>query len=49
MPFESILTGKVQAGRRVAILGMGGNAIDVASFLLHDPRVSRHAEEYLSE
>lgn len=28
---------------------MGGNAIDVASFLLHDPRVSRHAEEYLSE
>ena len=36
-----ILTGRVVAGRRVAILGNGSHAYDLASFLVHDHKVAR--------
>lgn len=49
VPFEKILNGSVVAGRRVVIVGNGGIAHDVASFLLHDSRVSREVSYYLDE
>lgn len=49
VPFRRILDGTVQAGRRVVLLGNGGIAHDVASYLLHDPRVSRSIEYYTEE
>ncbi|CCW61077.1 unnamed protein product [Phytomonas sp. EM1] len=49
VPFSKILDGSVRAGRRVAILGNGAISHDVASFLLHDPRVARRVELFLHE
>ncbi|KAK7201441.1 2,4-dienoyl-coa reductase-like protein [Novymonas esmeraldas] len=49
VPFSRILDGSVTAGRRVVILGNGAISHDVASFLLHDPRVSREVALYLDE
>nr|CCC91642.1 putative 2,4-dienoyl-coa reductase-like protein [Trypanosoma congolense IL3000] len=49
VPFERILNGSVRAGRRVAIIGNGAISHDVASYLLHDPRVSRSVHEYCDE
>jgi 2,4-dienoyl-CoA reductase (NADPH2) len=49
VPFWKILDGSVVAGRRVVILGNGAIAFDVASYLLHDQRVSRSAEAYCVE
>jgi 2,4-dienoyl-CoA reductase (NADPH2) len=49
VPFQSILDGSVTAGRRVVIIGNGAISHDVASFLLHDPRVSREVALYLDE
>ncbi|KEG12613.1 putative 2,4-dienoyl-coa reductase-like protein [Trypanosoma grayi] len=49
VPFEKILNGSVRAGRRVVIIGNGAISHDVASYLLHDPRVSRSIEEYCGE
>lgn len=47
--YEAILSGRVRAGRRVVIIGHGALAYDVASYLLHDPRVSREVRSYLEE
>ncbi|EPY26546.1 2,4-dienoyl-CoA reductase (NADPH2) [Angomonas deanei] len=47
--FERILDGTVKAGRRVVLLGNGAIAHDVASYLLHDQRVSRSVEYFLDE
>ncbi|KAG8345884.1 2,4-dienoyl-coa reductase-like protein [Trypanosoma vivax] len=49
VPFEKILNGSVRAGRRVAIIGNGAISHDVASYLLHDPRVSRTVVAYCDE
>ncbi|RNF26753.1 2,4-dienoyl-CoA reductase-like protein [Trypanosoma conorhini] len=49
VPFEKILNGSVKAGRRVVIVGNGAISHDVASYLLHDPRVSRSVEAYCDE
>ncbi|PWU93619.1 putative 2,4-dienoyl-coa reductase-like protein [Trypanosoma cruzi] len=49
VPFEKILNGSVKAGRRVVIIGNGAISHDVASYLLHDPRVSRSVEAYCDE
>lgn len=49
VPFQRILDGSVTAGRRVVIIGNGAISHDVASFLLHDPRVSREVHFYLDE
>lgn len=49
VPFRRILDGSVTAGRRVVILGNGAIAHDVASYLLHDYRVSSSPEYYLDE
>ncbi|AIN95649.1 2,4-dienoyl-coa reductase-like protein [Leishmania panamensis] len=49
VPFHRILDGSVTAGRRVVIVGNGAISHDVASFLLHDPRVSREISLYLDE
>lgn len=49
VPFEKILNGSVTAGRRVVILGHGAIAYDVASYLLHDQRVSRSVDAYCVE
>lgn len=49
VPFAKVLNGSVVAGRRVAIIGNGAIAHDVASYLLHDPRVSRSIDYYLDE
>lgn len=49
VPFEKILNGSVRAGRRVVIIGNGAISHDVASYLLHDPRVSRSIHEYCDE
>jgi hypothetical protein len=46
VPFTRILDGSVKAGRRVAVVGFGPTAVDVASFLLHDPRITRSPEAY---
>ena len=35
--YADLLSGRVQAGRRVAVLGAGGIGFDVAQFLLHEP------------
>lgn len=39
--YIDILTGKVTAGHRVAIIGAGGIGFDVAAFLLHSPAQSK--------
>ncbi|CCW71186.1 unnamed protein product [Phytomonas sp. Hart1] len=49
VPFAKILDGSVRAGRRVGIIGNGAISHDVASFLLHDPRVSRDVAFFLDE
>lgn len=49
VPFRRILDGSVKAGRRVLILGNGAIAHDVASYLLHDHRVSSSPDYYLDE
>ncbi|CUG87865.1 2,4-dienoyl-CoA reductase, putative [Bodo saltans] len=49
VPFWKILDGSVVAGRRVVILGNGAIAFDVASYLLHDQRVSRSDQAYCVE
>ncbi|EPY28990.1 2,4-dienoyl-CoA reductase (NADPH2) [Strigomonas culicis] len=49
VPFERILDGSVRAGRRVVILGNGAISHDVASYLLHDQRVSRSVDFFLDE
>lgn len=49
VPFGRILDGSVKAGRRVVILGNGAIAFDVASYLVHDQRVSRSVEAYCVE
>ncbi|KRB95670.1 NADPH-dependent 2,4-dienoyl-CoA reductase [Hydrogenophaga sp. Root209] len=36
MSYADLLSGRVQAGRRVAVIGAGGIGFDVATFLLHD-------------
>ncbi|RCX09404.1 FAD-dependent oxidoreductase [Extensimonas vulgaris] len=41
--YGDILSGKVQAGRRVAIIGAGGIGFDVAAFLLHDPHEAQQS------
>eukprot|EP01036_Dinobryon_divergens_P035976 gene35976-46725_t len=35
MSYADLLSGRVQAGRRVAVIGAGGIGFDVATFLLH--------------
>eukprot|EP00796_Vickermania_ingenoplastis_P010865 gene10865-7531_t len=49
VPFRRILDGTVKAGRRVVLLGNGAIAHDVASYLLHDQRVSRSVDYFLDE
>lgn len=49
IPFKRILDGSIKAGRRVLLLGNGAIAHDVASYLLHDQRVSRSVDFYLDE
>ncbi|KAH9586602.1 FAD/NAD(P)-binding domain [Trypanosoma melophagium] len=49
VPFEKILNGSIRAGRRVVIIGNGAISHDVASYLLHDQRVSRSVEAYCDE
>lgn len=49
VPYAKILDGSVKAGRRVVLLGNGAIAHDVASFLLHDPRVTRSVDYFLDE
>jgi len=43
--YTDILAGKVQAGRRVAIIGAGGIGFDVAAFLLHDANDAHEAQQ----
>ncbi|RNF10808.1 2,4-dienoyl-coa reductase-like protein [Trypanosoma rangeli] len=49
VPFEKILNGSMKVGRRVVIVGNGAISNDVASYLLHDPRLSRGVEAYCDE
>ncbi len=39
LSYMDVLQGKVEVGRRVAIIGAGGIGFDVGEFLLHDPAV----------
>jgi 2,4-dienoyl-CoA reductase (NADPH2) len=39
--YADLLSGRVQAGRRVAVIGAGGIGFDVAAFLLHE----EHSDE----
>ncbi|MBC7214648.1 MAG: FAD-dependent oxidoreductase [Burkholderiaceae bacterium] len=41
--YADILSGKAQAGRRVAIIGAGGIGFDVAAFLLHDAQEAQQS------
>ncbi len=41
--YTDILSGKVQAGRRVAIIGAGGIGFDVAAFLLHNAQEAQQS------
>ena len=47
--FAEVLTRQVVPGKRVAVLGHGATAYDVASYLLHDPRVSREVARFEQE
>jgi 2,4-dienoyl-CoA reductase (NADPH2) len=47
--FWDVLTRKVIPGNKVAILGSGAIGHDVASYLLHDPRVSRDQVLWLQD
>ena len=49
VPYRKILDRSVVAGRRVAILGGGAIAFDVASFLVHDHRVCRSPEAFCEQ
>jgi hypothetical protein len=49
VPFRKILDRSVVAGRRVAILGGGAIAFDVASFLLHDHKSCQHPQAFLEQ
>jgi 2,4-dienoyl-CoA reductase (NADPH2) len=49
VPFRKILDRSVVAGRRVAILGGGAIAHDVASFLVHDHRACRSPDAFLEQ
>lgn len=44
--YIDVLTGKVEVGQRVAIIGAGGIGFDVAEFLLGDSRESLDAVEF---
>jgi 2,4-dienoyl-CoA reductase (NADPH2) len=41
--YADLLSGRVQAGRRVAVIGAGGIGFDVAMFLLHDAHAGHAA------
>ncbi len=43
MSYADLLSGRVQAGRRVAVIGAGGIGFDVATFLLHDEHAGNAA------
>ncbi len=43
--YADLLSGRVQAGRRVAVIGAGGIGFDVAAFLLHEA----HADDTLPQ
>jgi 2,4-dienoyl-CoA reductase (NADPH2) len=45
--YADILSGRVQAGERVAIVGAGGIGFDVAEYLVGDHAESRDAERFL--
>ncbi|MCW9039884.1 MAG: FAD-dependent oxidoreductase, partial [Rhodospirillales bacterium] len=48
--YADILTGRVRAGRRVAVIGAGGIGFDVAEYLVTDgERNSESAESFLEE
>ena len=42
--YPALLSGRVKAGRRVAVIGAGGIGFDVAEYLLHDEARSEPAE-----
>ncbi|MDP6173784.1 MAG: NADPH-dependent 2,4-dienoyl-CoA reductase, partial [Rhodospirillales bacterium] len=49
LSYADLLLGKVQAGRRVAIMGAGGIGFDVADFLTHAaPNAAQSREDFLS-
>lgn len=47
--FVDVLTRRVVPGKKVCIVGTGAIAYDVASYLMHDPRVSRDSVAFLKE
>lgn len=49
--YTDVLTGKVELGRRVAIIGAGGIGFDVAEFLSHakDPNSSNEIDSFAAE
>jgi 2,4-dienoyl-CoA reductase (NADPH2) len=46
--YVDVLTRRIQAGRRVAIIGAGGIGFDVAEFLLGDADESRAPDKFMS-
>jgi 2,4-dienoyl-CoA reductase (NADPH2) len=49
--YADVITGRVELGRRVAIVGAGGIGFDVAEFLTHSgrPGVAQSREEWMAE
>jgi 2,4-dienoyl-CoA reductase (NADPH2) len=49
--YADVITGRVQVGRRVAIVGAGGIGFDVSEFLTHTgtPGVAQSREQWLAE
>lgn len=45
--YQDVLTGRVQVGEKVAILGAGGIGFDVADFLISDPQESLDTAAFL--
>src|SRR5690606_10470596 len=45
--YQDVLTGRVQVGEKVAILGAGGIGFDVADFLTSDPQESLDTAAFL--
>ncbi len=49
LSYDEVLSGSVQVGSRVAIIGCGGIGFDTASYLLHDRSPSLDPEQFMAQ
>jgi 2,4-dienoyl-CoA reductase (NADPH2) len=49
MSYEELISGRRNAGERVAVIGAGGIGFDAAAYLLHDPAQEQDRDRFMAE